>query len=150
MVEAGCYQGGSSAKFGIVCEALGYRLHIYDSFEGVEPLTEEEKLHGHDFSGEYAVPEALVRSNIGQYGSGYALCGKGGFLKLWPQDPSRSPSGSFTLTATPVRASPRFFVAWLPRWWPTGLYSLRTIRLKEFVSFYSNRLPGRTSAGESL
>jgi O-methyltransferase len=68
MIEAGCYQGGSSAKFSIVCEALGYRLQIHDSFEGVEPLSEEEKLHGHDFSGEYAAPEALVRSNLGQYG----------------------------------------------------------------------------------
>ena len=68
MIEAGCYQGGSSAKFSMVCEMLGYRLHIYDSFEGVEPLSEEEKLHGHDFSGEYAVPEAVVRSNIGKYG----------------------------------------------------------------------------------
>ena len=68
MVEAGCWQGGSSAKFSVVCQLLGYTLRVYDSFQGVEPMTEEEKQDSHDFSGEYAAPEELVRRHIEEYG----------------------------------------------------------------------------------
>ncbi len=68
LVEAGCWQGGSSAKFSIVCKLLGYRLRVYASFQGVEPMTDEEKKDSHDFSGEYAAPEDLVRRHIENYG----------------------------------------------------------------------------------
>lgn len=44
MVEAGCWQGGSSSKFSIICSMLGYKLYIYDSFSGVEKLSTEDKL----------------------------------------------------------------------------------------------------------
>src|SRR5262245_39016430 len=36
VVEAGCWQGGSTAKFSIICRMLGYRLLVFDSFQGVE------------------------------------------------------------------------------------------------------------------
>jgi O-methyltransferase len=68
MVEAGCWNGGSSAKFSIICKILGYKLHIYDSFEGVEELTPEEKKIGYDFSGEYKAPETLLRRNLMHFG----------------------------------------------------------------------------------
>jgi len=68
MVEAGCWNGGSSAKFSIICKMLGYKLHIYDSFEGVEELTFEEKTKGYNFSGEYKAPETTLRSNLLRYG----------------------------------------------------------------------------------
>lgn len=64
MVEAGCWQGGSSAKFSIVCKEMGYRLHIFDSFQGVEPTDQE----GHDFTGEYAAELELVKDNIRRFG----------------------------------------------------------------------------------
>jgi len=64
MVEAGCWQGGSSAKFSILCKLQGYELHIYDSFEGVEETDQD----GHDFSGEYAASEDLVVRNITRFG----------------------------------------------------------------------------------
>ena len=69
MVEAGCWQGGSTAKFSILCEMLGYHLAVFDSFEGVEPMTEEEKSRGYDFSGEYAAAKALVMDNVARYGA---------------------------------------------------------------------------------
>jgi hypothetical protein len=68
LIEAGCWQGGSSAKLSIICKMLGYRLCIYDSFEGVEPLSQEEKKDSYDFSGEYASPESVLRKNLTRFG----------------------------------------------------------------------------------
>jgi|tagenome__1003787_1003787.scaffolds.fasta_scaffold20830474_1 O-methyltransferase len=62
IVEAGCWQGGSTAKFSIICHLLGYRLLIFDSFEGVEYQP------GNSFSGEYIADEALVRKHVSLYG----------------------------------------------------------------------------------
>jgi O-methyltransferase len=68
VVEAGCWQGGSSAKFSIACRMFGYELRVYDSFAGVEPLTREQIGGGFDFSGTYVAPEHLVRNNIARFG----------------------------------------------------------------------------------
>lgn len=64
MVEAGCWNGGSSSKFSIICKMLGYQLYIYDSFQGVESTDQE----GWDFSGEYRATQEVVKSNIVKYG----------------------------------------------------------------------------------
>src|SRR5207248_7857617 len=69
MVEAGCWNGGASAKFSLVCELYGYRLHIYDSFEGVEPMTAQETQRGYDFSGEYVASEATLRATLQRFGA---------------------------------------------------------------------------------
>jgi len=94
MVEAGCWQGGSSVKFSIICRMLGYKLHIYDSFEGVEEMTPEEKKKGYDFSGEYSAPESVLRRNLIRNGE-ISVCSihKGWFAK--------------TLAVTPVATSVR-------------------------------------------
>lgn len=69
LLEAGCWKGGSSAKFSVMCKMLGYRLAVYDSFEGVETMTAEEKAFGGtDFSGAYAATEDLVRDHIRRFG----------------------------------------------------------------------------------
>ncbi len=62
VVEAGCWQGGSTIKFSWLCRALGYQLLVFDSFEGVEHIP------GNDFSGEYAATLAQVRENVSRYG----------------------------------------------------------------------------------
>lgn len=82
LLEAGCFNGGSSAKFSVLCSMLGYRLSIYDSFEGVEELPPEEKSESYDFSGEYAASEELVRENIMRYGE-ISVCS---FHKGWFAD----------------------------------------------------------------
>lgn len=64
ILEAGCWKGGSTAKLSIFCSYFGYKLHVYDSFEGVE-ITQQE---GYDFSGEYSASEDEVRENLRQYG----------------------------------------------------------------------------------
>lgn len=35
VVEAGCYKGGSTAKFSLICRQVGRKLHAFDSFEGI-------------------------------------------------------------------------------------------------------------------
>ncbi len=69
MVEAGCWNGGASAKFSLLCALCGYRLRIYDSFEGVEPMTSAEKQRGYDFSGEYVASDATLRANLQRFGA---------------------------------------------------------------------------------
>lgn len=68
LLEAGCWQGGSSAKFSIICRMFGYHLSIYDSFCGVEEMEPEEKAGNYDFSGEYAAPESVLQENLARFG----------------------------------------------------------------------------------
>jgi hypothetical protein len=84
----GCWRGGSAAKFSLLCQMLGYRLAVFDSFEGVEPLTEEETGKGYDFSGEYAATKALVTDNVARYGAaGSCHFIKVGSPRLWLGSP---------------------------------------------------------------
>jgi O-methyltransferase len=66
VVEAGCWKGGSSAKFSLLCEQLGYHLHVYDSFEGVQTGVSDPT--DYDFSGEFVSSEDEVRANLERYG----------------------------------------------------------------------------------
>jgi len=68
MIEAGCWLGGSTSKFSIVCKILGYKLYVFDSFQGVEQLTLEEKEKSFDFSGAYSASKDTVVNNINKYG----------------------------------------------------------------------------------
>ena len=70
LLEAGCWRGGSSAKFSLICSKLGYRLCIYDSFKGVEQMYNgEEEGQGYDFSGEYVASEDTLKENVARYGN---------------------------------------------------------------------------------
>ena len=95
-IEAGCWRGGSSAKFSQICDKYGYQMYIFDSFEGVEPLTKEELAKGgHDYSGEYASPEKVLQENIAKYGRP-DICS---IFKGWFSE---------TLARTPVKEVVRF------------------------------------------
>ena len=89
-VEAGCWRGGSTAKISLVCRLLGYQLHVYDSFEGVERVADEPETL--DFAGQYACQLADVRHNVNRYGC-LELCEfhKGWFSKTFQRTQSRSP-----------------------------------------------------------
>jgi O-methyltransferase len=67
-VEAGCWQGGSTAKFSILCDQLGIELHVYDSFEGVGDLSDADRAKEWDYEGQYASPEGVLRENLSRYG----------------------------------------------------------------------------------
>jgi O-methyltransferase len=56
-VEAGCWNGGSTAKFSLVCKLYGYKLHVFDSFQGVK-----------EWGFAYAAKLADVKNNLAKYG----------------------------------------------------------------------------------
>ena len=92
VVEAGCWQGGSSTKFSLMCAMLGYELHIFDSFQGVEPRAATDRTTDYDFSFEYSSPESVLRRNLDEYGCP-AVCRihKGWFADTLGQHPLTQP-----------------------------------------------------------
>ena len=63
-VEAGCFLGGSSAKFSLAARTVGKKLLIFDSFHGIPPTTEP------NFSeGEWCGSLREVKANIDRYGA---------------------------------------------------------------------------------
>lgn len=83
VVEAGCWRGGSTAKFSLACRDLGYGLEVYDSFEGV--AAHAVAAGGTDFAGHYAAGEDLVRANVAATGD-ISVCA---FHKGWFADTLR-------------------------------------------------------------
>jgi hypothetical protein len=80
VIEAGCWQGGLSCKLSILCSIFGYRLMVYDSFEGVEAVRHERE--SPEFFGGYAAAQGLVASHITTYGEP-AVCE---LVKGWLRD----------------------------------------------------------------
>lgn len=68
MVEAGCWKGGSSVKFSILCALFGYRLCIYDSFQGVERPNSLDSIKEWDFGEQYASPKDVLENHLRKYG----------------------------------------------------------------------------------
>jgi O-methyltransferase len=81
LVECGCYKGGSSAKLSLVAKAMGRRLWICDSFEGL-PEVAGENTHFQDVRGvqrtfaahEYVGNLREVQDNIGKAGGALGSC----------------------------------------------------------------------------
>jgi O-methyltransferase len=90
MVEAGCWKGGSSTKFSIICKLAGIRLWIFDSFEGVS--AEDAKNEWEGFAGQYASPEHVLRENLNRYGEP-SVCSvfKGWFSDTLAKEPVPHP-----------------------------------------------------------
>jgi O-methyltransferase len=73
IVEAGCYKGGSTAKFSIATHATNRTLVVFDSFEGLPSHSEPHKytIFGRPVTfsaGEYRGSLDEVRSNIKRFG----------------------------------------------------------------------------------
>ena len=75
IVEAGCFRGGSTAKFSMVASILGRDLVVFDSFEGLPPNTEPHgtSILGHSIKGWFEEGKFRggldeVRSNVETYG----------------------------------------------------------------------------------
>jgi O-methyltransferase len=80
VVECGCYKGGSTINISLVCEIVGRRLIVCDSFQGLPEVREYDANHvspshaslGHTepySEGALAAPLDLVKSNLTRYGS---------------------------------------------------------------------------------
>jgi O-methyltransferase len=80
MIEAGCWRGGSSTKFSLLCARFGRSLVVYDSFEGVQ--VHEVAPDQYNFAGEYAAPLEVALTNVTRYGD----IGVTKFVKGWFSD----------------------------------------------------------------
>ena len=87
VVEAGCFQGGSTAKFSLAADLADRELVVFDSFQGI-PHHEEE--HGVSIFGETAVfPEGVYTATLDQVKKNVALYGKVDrcrFIRGWFED----------------------------------------------------------------
>ena len=76
VVEAGCFKGGSTAKFSLAASIAGRKLVVFDSFEGL-PSNEERHTHsilGHSITGwfgegSFAGRLDEVRANVERHGA---------------------------------------------------------------------------------
>ncbi|TVQ86498.1 MAG: hypothetical protein EA397_20075 [Deltaproteobacteria bacterium] len=75
-VEAGCYKGGSSAKFSLATKMLGRELYLCDSFEGLPNNQEEHErsIFGYSIkdwfrAGKFAGSLEEVKRSLSEYGA---------------------------------------------------------------------------------
>lgn len=75
IVEAGCFKGGSTAKFSIIAKRVGRPLVVFDSFQGIPPHEEphEKSILGHSIQdcfppGSFCGSLDEVKGNVEQYG----------------------------------------------------------------------------------
>ena len=86
IVEAGCYRGGSTAKFSLAVKMVNRRLIVFDSFEGLPEHSESTSRdtpgwHTHA-PGSFNASLDEVISNVGKYGE-LEVCE---FVKGWFDD----------------------------------------------------------------
>jgi O-methyltransferase len=86
VVEAGCYKGGSSAKFSLAAKKAKKDLYIFDSFEGLPENNEPHDKNIYNGSiksafigGKYCGTKDEVKNNIRKFGE-YSNCR---FIKGW-------------------------------------------------------------------
>ena len=86
VIEAGAYQGGSTAKISLCALLAGRKLIVFDSFEGIPENSEVQSTAGCPTivfkPGSYAGSLEQVKDIIGSYGS-LAVCE---FVKGWFSD----------------------------------------------------------------
>ena len=73
VVEAGCFKGGSTAKFSLIAQKAGRDLVVFDSFQGIPENTEshDKDMAGNPINfeaGSYAGSIDEVKANIARYG----------------------------------------------------------------------------------
>jgi O-methyltransferase len=62
VVEAGCYKGGSTAKFSLATKIAGRKLFVFDSFEGIP---DNDEMHEKNiFGGRAAFPQGSWRGSL--------------------------------------------------------------------------------------
>lgn len=82
VIECGTWKGGSAANLSLVCQIVGRRLKVYDSFEGLPEPKPGEHLAKTEAKGAYSGTLDEVMSNIKRYG----VMENCQFVKGWFED----------------------------------------------------------------
>jgi O-methyltransferase len=82
VVECGTWKGGSAANLSLVCQIVGRKLKIYDSFEGLPEGEHSDREAKYYKKGDYCGSLEEVKSNIKRYGAIEAC----EFVKGWFND----------------------------------------------------------------
>lgn len=83
VVECGCCFGATSVNLSIICNIVGRKYFIYDSFEGLPmPIPGVDKLWTEADKGELAIPLRAVEGTVRRYGK-ISQCT---FVKGWFKD----------------------------------------------------------------
>jgi hypothetical protein len=69
VVECGCYLGGSTANLSLICRAVGRKLVVYDSFEGLPEGDANDRYAPANAAGFFEGPLEIVRRNVEQHGA---------------------------------------------------------------------------------
>lgn len=86
VVECGCWQGGSTVNLSLVCNIVGRRLVVYDSFEGLPPADPNDRYASPYGEGYLAADLDSVKENVRRFGeSGCCEFRKGWFSKTLAQ-----------------------------------------------------------------
>ncbi|WP_263247153.1 TylF/MycF family methyltransferase [Saccharopolyspora rosea] len=159
VVECGCFSGGSSAKLSIVAAALGRRLTVFDSFQGLHVVDEhdEQDLHVRRHvgwlepwhSGKYRASLEVVRDNIASRGE-IAVCE---FVPGYVEDTLHAPelpervALAFTDVDTPGAVRTCLTRIW-PRIAPGGVYASHDVALLKSLQVLLSESVWRDELGE--
>ena len=69
VVECGCYLGGSTVNLSLICKALGRKLIVYDSFEGLPEGDANDRFATPQAAGFLRGPLEEVRANVEAFGA---------------------------------------------------------------------------------
>jgi len=69
VVECGCWLGGSTANLSLICEIVGRRLIVYDSFEGLPAAEPNDKYASPLGEGVFKGDLDIVKENVSRYGA---------------------------------------------------------------------------------
>jgi len=82
VIECGCWKGGSSTNLSLICDIVGRKLKLYDSFEGLPEPDPNERCDKPDSKKWFRGTLDEVKDNIRRYGV-YDRCE---FYKGWFKD----------------------------------------------------------------
>lgn len=133
LIECGCYRGGSTAKLSVLASVTGRKLRVFDSFEGLPEVDDENKndhhsRHGASWTtpwtaGRYAARLELVEDNVRRYGEiGVSSFVKGFFeTTLKPENLPHKIAVAFADVDIPSSARECLLALW-PRLDAGGVY----------------------------
>ena len=106
VIECGCYKGGSSTNLSLICDIVGRKLVLCDSFEGLPNPDEDDRVHYNIFQkrvrlydkGHFAGGLGEVKRNINKLGK-IDVCE---FVKGYYSDTLNKLDGSYVLAFVDV------------------------------------------------